>query len=487
MSTQNLNQGLSSIVMTIYPNGMALIQGRFNLSLKQGANRVQLTGLPDALVVESLYPDTFNGPAGADESGIVTVGSIVHHGRDLSWQTLQARAVASGLPLAIRHAETTHHTAQVLGTLLAYDGRSALVKSGSSVRHLQHVVSIDYPESILAGVSLTSSLFAELTVDKGGEYDATFLFNARNVSWKADHKWILDERNKTLRWDGAIFITNNSGSDYKDAELSVAAGDVALEDSFGGSGAPEGGGGMRLLGARVATAAPKQIRSAEVSSLGQVKLFKIPTLVTIEQGDSQRIPLMLVNSVGIKVEYRVKHQGDWRNRQSVEQDVERVLIFDNTPENKLGQPLPGGRVTVLQRDENGHLRQTGGTTLADTARGETVRAEIGSDFDITAVRTVVSQTVEKAPDEEQPAPEPNQRRATKNYATRVCKVEINNGKDEAIEVVLEEVLSMVDSLIEGHGLEETAPQQFQKIVAVAANTKATVNYTVRTTILTYDK
>ncbi|HEY2924364.1 MAG TPA: hypothetical protein VGJ98_05290, partial [Candidatus Eisenbacteria bacterium] len=68
---------------------------------------------------------------------------------------------------------------------------------------------------------------------------------------------------------------------------------------------------------------------------------------------------------------------------------ERVQVrmeFQNDAASGLGMPLPEGIVRAFQRDTDGSLELVGEDRIQHTAKNQTVRAAIGSAFDIAAER-----------------------------------------------------------------------------------------------------
>src|SRR5262249_24553828 len=147
-------------------------------------------------------------------------------------------------------------------------------------------------------------------------------------------------------------------------------------------------------GARsLAAAAPqrsKGIRQARVEELGNVKLYAIPGKFTIEEGSSPIVQFFAADEVPVRREYRLSALGQWfvHNTQ-LEGQFATVLMLKNDADNKLGKPLPGGQVQVMQRDSTGSLRKTGGTAMDDVALGAEFELEIGKDFDLRATRRVL--------------------------------------------------------------------------------------------------
>jgi hypothetical protein len=73
--------------------------------------------------------------------------------------------------------------------------------------------------------------------------------------------------------------------------------------------------------------------------------------------------------------------------ETAEKKVFVMLEFKNTKENRLGIPLPKGRVRVYKQDTDGSLEFVGEDRIDHTPKDETVRVKMGNAFDIVGERT----------------------------------------------------------------------------------------------------
>lgn len=491
---------LSDLSVTVYP-GYALVQGSYPVRLDQGSNSFQVERLPTHYDPNSLYFDSFFG------DGEITLGAASYRAANLSPASLLQRSVNKKVTV-IYGGTTEAEQKEITGTLVGVHGNSALLRmAGRGVREVRNVVGYIFP-GVPEGLSNTPSLSVAVEASQKGDYVAKLLYKALGLHWSADYKWIYDEAKGIVTIDGSVLLTNNSGAAFPDASIKVVAGDAGYENDGGAAlesampmaaaasfgGAPKGG------------RASRGVRQADTESLGQVKVFTIPGRSSIEEGESQKIPFLLASEVPVDREYRVRSQYGWhasRGSRS-EATISTVLILDNKEEKKLGKPLPGGSVSVMQRDSSGALLKSGGAYMNDAAAGEEVRLAIGSDFDLKAERVVLDlkrgeeleaypETVEPDPVNEavhaspmvmsampqaQPA-QPQKPKRLKVTLTKKCAIELFNAKPFDVEFVIEEQTYGEQLRFDGeHGFTQTEADRHEKRIKLAAGAKATVEYTL---------
>jgi hypothetical protein len=110
------------------------------------------------------------------------------------------------------------------------------------------------------------------------------------------------------------------------------------------------------------------------------------------------------------------------------QDATKVsvfLSFRNSAENRLGMPLPAGRIRVSKQDPaDGTLEFIGEDLIGHTPRNETIRIRLGSAFDLVGERKVVDFSVDNA----------------RRTMSETIEIELRNQKAEAQAVTVRERL-----------------------------------------------
>lgn len=496
---------LSNLCLTITP-GSALVQGNYPVRLIEGTNRFQIEGLPTQYDPLSLYFDEFVG------TGEVTLGPVSYRGANLTQQSLLQKSVNK--KVTVRFGGATDAEQQELrGTLVSFQGNNVCLikpeRGAGKVRELRNVQSYVF-DVVPEGLSNTPSLSVEVQATADGDYVARLMFKANGLNWSADYKLIYDEKAGTVNWDASVFLSNSSGASYPDATIRLVAGDTGGEyesmDARGGLAAAS----FAMESAPSPKRASRRVNNATSESVGQVKVFSLPGKGNVEEGESQKVPFFTAAGVPVKRENRVSASYGWhaRNQTKVPAIVATHLLFTNDTENKLGKPLPSGPVAVMMRDSSGALLKSGGAYLGELAVGEKADLTTGSDFDLKAWRILskVDKAEELLPESKsaEPVAEPNEGgmpgfepmamspavrhaatpaapkkpRKKKVTYTKTCEIELFNGKDYAVEFIVEESLTE-DLRFDGeHGFTQTDANKHERTVSVAAGATTKVGYTL---------
>jgi hypothetical protein len=146
--------------------------------------------------------------------------------------------------------------------------------------------------------------------------------------------------------------------------------------------------------------------------------------------------------------------------------VGAFVEFANKAENRMGMPLPAGRVRVNQASADGSLEFIGEDLIAHTPRNETLRIKLGNSFDVVGERKQVDfqlDTNGKTLDE-------------------TFEIEVRNRKQVAAEVVIREYFyrwSDWELLQTTHKGDKRDQQTMDFNVLIPADGTAKVRYTVR--------
>jgi hypothetical protein len=222
------------------------------------------------------------------------------------------------------------------------------------------------------------------------------------LSWRAFYMATLTEDEKTMRLQGYVRVTNNSGEDYENAQTRLIVGKVHILDQiaalarrqypYGRPGEPiprtfgrATGRDARVLveklaqagavrGAPSAAAEPKKI---EKEGLSEYFLYTIEGTETIPTGWSKRLISFDIDDVPVVNLYKYE-QERYRN------NVVRFLSFKNDEEHELGEtPIPGGMLKVYRdAGEGGHLSYTGQSSFKYIPVDEEVELNLGPVADV---------------------------------------------------------------------------------------------------------
>jgi len=198
-----------------------------------------------------------------------------------------------------------------------------------------------------------------------GKVPVEISYLTSGLSWRAFYMGTLTPDEKTMRLQGYVRVTNNSGEDYENAQTRLIVGKVHILDEIAqlarrqypydrpGDTVLLGGEAIQLEAKleadkdgrqflamfSTAVAAPKEIKK---EGLSEYFLYTIEGTETISNGWSKRLPSFEVDEVPVVNLYKYE-QARYGN------SVMRFLSFKNDEKHKLGQtPIPGGVLKVYR-------------------------------------------------------------------------------------------------------------------------------------------
>ncbi|MHC4642864.1 MAG: DUF4139 domain-containing protein [Planctomycetota bacterium] len=240
-----------------------------------------------------------------------------------------------------------------------------------------------------------------------GKVPVEITYLTSGLSWRAFYMGTLTEDEKTMRLQGYVRVTNNSGEDYENAQTRLIVGKVHILDQiaqlarrqypYGKPGEPVLVDKLgRLKGAkkemkkvvdfygrasRAEPAAPKEIKK---EGLSEYFLYTIEGTETIPTGWSKRLISFDVDEVPVVNLYKYEQERYGNS-------VVRFLSFKNDEEHKLGDtPIPGGMLKVYRNaDDQGHLSYTGQSSFKYIPVDEDVELNLGAVGDVVVEPTLM--------------------------------------------------------------------------------------------------
>lgn len=359
----------------------------------------------------------------------------------------------------------------VAGALLSLNQGRLVLRTDSGVRVVAWSDDIqlgDLPEGLITRPTLQWKLLAPAA----GPRKVRAAYQTDGITWRSDYNLVLNADDTEADLGAWVTILNLSGSRYMEAQLKLIAGDVQRFKREQPRPMM-----MRMdLYSAVAEAAP----AFEEKPFFEYHMYTLPTSTTVEQNSTQQIALFPTKR-GVAVEkvlvyYGLPEARQWffpnprtdrdLGRQS-NKKVDVYIQFPNTEQNKLGIPLPKGKMRVYKMDDD-TLEFIGEDLLDHTAKNEKVLVKLGQSFDVTGERVQMDFRVDE--------------RAHTMQETIV--ITLSNAKDQPQKVIVRE------NLYRWVNWEITQQSQdFEKIdahtihfpVEVPAEGQATVQYTVKYT------
>ena len=235
----------------------------------------------------------------------------------------------------------------------------------------------------------------------GGKVPIEITYLTSGLSWRAFYMGTLTEDEKTMRLQGYVVVTNNSGEDYENAQTRLIVGQVHILDQiaelaqrqypYGRPGepvpmprpvtAPKSEEKLKLYRARsmvamdAAEMAPKEIKK---EGLSEYFLYTIEGTETIPHTWSKRLPSFDTDEIPVVNLYKYEQDSPYGP------SVRRYLSFKNDDDHELGDtPIPGGNLKVYRTvDDNQHLSYEGQSGFKYIPVGEKVELNLGPVADV---------------------------------------------------------------------------------------------------------
>jgi len=228
-----------------------------------------------------------------------------------------------------------------------------------------------------------------------GKVPVEITYLTSGLSWRAFYMGTLTENEETMRLQGYVRVTNNSGEDYENAQTRLIVGKVHILDEISELarrqypyGRPGEGIRLDLSGAVEEDKVmlkkelegitdqfqilSKKTKEIVKEGLSEYFLYTIEGTETIPNGWSKRLLSFDVDAVPVVNLYKYEEERYGTN-------VVRFLSFTNDTEHQLGEtPIPGGLLKVYRNaGDQGHLSYTGQSEFKYIPVNEEVELNLG--------------------------------------------------------------------------------------------------------------
>jgi hypothetical protein len=317
--------------------------------------------------------------------------------------------------------------------LLSFDSRQIVLKEPKGpivmVQRVDNVRDIRF--SALPGGLLTQpTLLWLVATDKPGKHLAEVTYQTSGITWHAEYVLVLNKDDTASDLSGWVSVQNNSGKTYNDAKLKFIAGDVRkIYDQRG-----RGSGQDRYRPVKTETRAEPMREKA----FFEYHMYTLPRPSTVADNEVKQLE-MFTPARGVKVQKKFLYnplgafRWSWGGRYTdraygsttPSKKVNVFIDFKNSKANKLGIPLPAGKVRVYKEDpDDKALEFIGEERIDHTPKDEELSLRIGNAFDIVGERKQTNFRVESG----------------RHWIQEKIEIKIRNHKKEAVTVRCKEPL-----------------------------------------------
>jgi hypothetical protein len=428
------------ISMTITQDNLALVKETRSLTLVEGINSVQVKNLPFQLDPKSVY-------------FFFTDHSIklreYYFAFDLeNTQTMLEKI--RGESIRVLHPDLGTVQGKLISVqsgmlvIQTTDGELRVINNYGDTQFV--IEKSDSQDDLVTMPTLFCSLGSQSNMKDKTEIS----YLTTGINWNADYTAIIDETEKQLSLSTRALISNYSGKNFVNIDLSLLAGKIHRSPKSHVGAASSRNQGMYDILAMEAESDFQESSSFEYHS------YHLGRNISLENHQQKVLPLYPIQNTEISKIYTYHYQKDPTG-------ISVVLSTLNSEEKGLGQPLPGGSVRILKKD-NDRLIILGEDNLPHTAVGEEIKLKIGQAFDIMAERTVLER-----------------KREGKNNEKMKISITFRNRKVDNIEILVTEPITrrydyrILSSNIEVHKKEA---KQIEFIVPVKANQMNSLEYEI---------
>ena len=354
------------VMVTIYNGNLGLVKDVRDARFPAGVTEIQFMD-----VAAQIDPTTVHLKSLTDPTGLKILEQNYEYDL-LTSQKLMEKYV--GKKVRLYQGDGTFHDA----TLLSTNGPIFEINGQIHMGHYGRLVLPSLPENLVAQPTLVWLLRNQ--TPKPQRVEASYLTGG--ITWKADYVMVLDAADKLSDLTGWVTIDNKSGATYKNAALKLVAGDVNRAQD------------RRRDGRVLELAAKSQVADAsrEFQSEGffEYHLYTLDGRTTVKDNQTKQLSLMAAAEVPV-----VKHlmyygaQDYYRNAYGMPISNQKVAVYlelKNSKENRLGIPLPKGKIRVYKADRSGSQQFIGEDWIDHTPKDERVKIKMGDAFDVVGSR-----------------------------------------------------------------------------------------------------
>ena len=371
--------------LTVYNQGFAVVRERVPLDLQPGENAVTFVGATAQLEPDSVV---LRDPAGRVQLRILEQS---YRADAMSQGALLALNEGKEIEFVVRDQDAKEHL--IRGKII----RSGYTPGGGE--QLSPIIEVEgklrfslpgqplFPTLAGDGI-LKPTLNWRIAANQTGKFEAELGYITGGLSWQAAYNLVAPEKGDTLDIVGWVTVNNQSGKFFENAAIKLMAGDVHRVQ-------PQQRREMMARGAMMAMDAAAPVTE---KAFDEFHLYTLPRAVTLRDRETKQVEFMRATGVKAPVIYvydgaamfSVFHGGMMRDPGYGTQSNKKVWVmreFRNSEANKLGLPLPKGRMRFYRRDDaDGRIEFTGENELDHTAKNELIRVKTGDAFDVVGER-----------------------------------------------------------------------------------------------------
>ena len=387
---------LANVEMTVYNGGFALIKDSRNMDFKKGISNYEFPNVASLIEPQSVLFRSIS-----DEYSIQILE------QNYKYDLMNAQTILNKLVGEKVILEDDSEGTLISAPGLAGNGLSAGVivqkDDGNIVLYPKIKASKRMPNGLVAKPTLSWIIDSK----ESKSHDVELSYLTQGISWNADYVCLVNSSDTKANIDGWVTLSNNSGTSFEDAKLSLIAGDVRRVYPAARN--------MKFAGGMASASMEMAKDNFVEDSFFEYHIYKLQRETTVSNNESKQISLLSAANAGIikKLTFAPRLRDMYYISQydrssdglgyatSTDYKINVVLEIDNSEKNNLGMPLPKGNVKVYKMDNDGSQQFIGEDSIDHTPKDEKIRLSIGNAFDVTGeykltnYKRISSNTVEE--------------------------------------------------------------------------------------------
>lgn len=356
---------VKNLSVTVYNNGLGLVKDTRNVPFEKGANTVSFAG-----VSAQIQPETalFSG------DGVKVVEQNFNFDL-LNRQSLLQKFLGKQIKVVSTNPATGAETTEDATVLAADSG--VVLKIGDRIEtdSEARLIFPDVPATLRDKPTLTVDLLS----DKAGTRDVKLSYLTNGLTWRADYVAELNDAEDSIDLNGWVTLTNNSGADYKNADMQFVAGSVNRVR-------PIARARPMLMMAKAAAVYDEAANMAE-EELMDYHLYSLGRKTDILSNQTKQLALLSGSNIAARKEYRfddITPVYPPRQKEFATRNAAVYLQFVNDKKSNLGIALPAGTMRVYKADSKQRIFFVGEDRVKHTAENEKIKLALGEAFDVSA-------------------------------------------------------------------------------------------------------
>jgi hypothetical protein len=358
----------TDVMVTVYNGNLGLVKDVRNAQFPTGIHEIQYADVASLIDPTSVHLKSLTDPAAL---------RILEQNYEydlLSSDKLMEKYV--GKKVRLYQSDGTYHEA----TLLSTAGPIFEINGQIHIGHNGRLVLPSLPDNLVAKPTLVWLLRNQTAAPQ--RVQASYL--TRGLNWKADYVMVVDASETRSDLTGWVTLDNKSGATYTNAALKLVAGEV--------NRAEEGRRVPRALElAAKASSMADASRDFKSEGFFEYHLYTLDGRTTLKDNQTKQLTLMAANGVAVQKQLIYYGAQDYyRTAYGMPMSNQKVGVYlelKNSQDQRLGVPLPKGKVRVYKADASGSQQLIGEDWIEHTPKDEKIKLKMGDAFDVVGERT----------------------------------------------------------------------------------------------------